>query len=101
MEYLDKASELAQQPKWYNTLSSNCTALVFDMIQEVSQKPLPVDYRLLASGYLPNYLYDLNAISHRYSMHEWYRRAHVNPKVQSLASVQDYSRTIRQGLPTH
>ncbi|MCJ8161028.1 lipoprotein N-acyltransferase Lnb domain-containing protein [Acinetobacter zhairhuonensis] len=101
LEYLNKANELAQQPKWYNTLSSNCTTLVFDMIQEVSQKPLPVDYRLLASGYLPNYLYDLDAISHRYSLHEWYRRAHVNPKVQSLTSVQDYSSTIRQGLPTH
>lgn len=99
LEYLNKAHELAQKPKWYNTLSSNCTTLVFDMIQEVSQKPLPLDYRLLASGYLPNYLYDLHAISHRYSLQEWYQRAHVNPRVQSLASLQDYSSTIRQGLP--
>src|SRR5690606_6604561 len=50
-EYLSKADDLATQPKWYNTLTSNCTTLVFDMVQAVSQKPLPTDYRLIASGY--------------------------------------------------
>ncbi|MCP5774965.1 DUF4105 domain-containing protein, partial [Klebsiella pneumoniae] len=28
-EYLRQADELAQKPKWYNTLTSNCTTLVF------------------------------------------------------------------------
>ncbi|MFH4202185.1 DUF4105 domain-containing protein, partial [Acinetobacter baumannii] len=61
-EYLRQADELAQKPKWYNTLTSNCTTLVFDMVQAISQQQLPSDYRLLASGYLPNYLYDLKVL---------------------------------------
>lgn len=101
-EYLHKANELKQRPKWYNTLTSNCTTLVFDMVQAVSQRPLPTDYRLLASGYLPNYLYDLKAISHQLTIQEWYQKAHVNPRVAQytrLSSAQ-YSKLIRQGVPT-
>lgn len=100
-EYLRQADELAQKPKWYNTLTSNCTTLVFDMVQAISQQQLPSDYRLLASGYLPNYLYDLKVLEQSWDMHTWYQRAHVNPRVERTANLssQDYSRLIRQGLP--
>lgn len=100
-EYLRKADELAEHPKWYNTLTSNCTTLVFDMVQAISQEQWPTDYRILASGYLPNYLYDLGAISPQWDMKTWYQKAHINPRVNShtpLTSSQ-YSQLIRQGLP--
>ncbi len=100
-EYLLKVDELAKQPKWYNTLTSNCTTLVFDMVQAVSKQPLPFDYRLIASGYLPNYMHDLNAIDPSLNMQTWYARAHVNPKVKSFQhmSSEQYSEIIRNGLP--
>ena len=100
-EYLNKVDDLAQQPKWYNTLTSNCTTLVFDMVQAVSQKPLPTDYRLLASGYLPNYMYDLQALNQDWDLSAWYARAHVNPRVKEFAQVssEQYSALLRQGLP--
>lgn len=100
-EYLDKADDLAKQPKWYNTLTSNCTTLVFDMVQAISQKPLPFDYRLIASGYLPNYMYDLKAIDQSWDMQTWYQRSHVNPKVphQVVISSEQYSKILREGLP--
>jgi hypothetical protein len=100
-EYLHKANDLKQHPKWYNTLTSNCTTLVFDMVQAISQRQLPTDYRLLASGYLPNYLYDLNAISHDLTIQEWYKKAHVNPRVSQYnkLSSDEYSKLIRQGVP--
>ena len=72
--------ELKQTPKWYNTLTSNCTTIVFDMAQAISHHQYPSDYRLLLSGYLPNYLYDLNAFSHQWTMAQWYDHAHINPK---------------------
>lgn len=105
-EYLQKADELKRQPKWYNTLTSNCTTLVFDMVQAVSGDQLPMDYRILASGYLPNYLYDLGALDQRWDMKTWYENAHVNPKTASLSntkynSSEDYSTLIRYGLPTN
>lgn len=104
LEYLKKSDELRAQPKWYNTLTSNCTTLVFDMIQAIDPHKLPRDYRLLASGYLPNYLYDLGALDHQWTMKEWYQRAHINPRAHEFShlSQQDslsFSKVIRIGLP--
>ncbi|MGE8540859.1 MAG: DUF4105 domain-containing protein [Acinetobacter sp.] len=100
-EYLHKADHLAAHPKWYNTLTSNCTTLVFDMVQAVSPQQLPMDYRLFASGYLPNYLYDLHAVSHQWDMKTWYQRAHINPRVSGYKQISsaDYSKLARKGLP--
>ena len=100
-EYLHKANELRQQPRWYNSLTSNCTTLVFDMVQAISKRPFPADYRLLASGYLPNYLYDLNAISHDLSITQWYNIAYINPRVSQFKhlSSSQYSTLIRHGIP--
>lgn len=103
-EYLSKADELNKQAKWYNTLTTNCTTLVFDMVQAVSKHPLPSDYRLLASGYLPNYLLDLGAIDQHWDMKTWYQKAHVNPRTQEFSKFEhqtseNYSQVLRLGLP--
>lgn len=104
IEYLHQADELRAEAKWYNTLTSNCTTLVFDMVQAINPQRLPKDYRLLASGYLPNYLYDLQALNQSVSMKEWYRLAHINPRAekynhQSNQSSEYFSKTIRVVLP--
>lgn len=104
IEYLKKADELRAEAKWYNTLTSNCTTLIFDMAQAISQQALPKDYRLLASGYLPNYLHDLKVLNQNYSIKEWYQLAHINPRTEQYAkqpnqSSEYYSEVIRAGLP--
>lgn len=103
-EYLHKADQLQKHAKWYNTLTTNCTTLVFDMVQAVSKKHLPTDYRLLASGYLPNYLYDLGAINQNWDIKTWYKHAHVNPRTDEYEQFKhktsaNYSKVIRLGLP--
>jgi hypothetical protein len=103
-EYLHKSDQLRQQAKWYNTLTTNCTTLVFDMVQAVSQKQLPTDYRLLASGYLPNYLYDLGALDQKWDIKTWYQHAHVNPRTDEYEKFKyqtslNYSNVVRLGLP--
>jgi len=104
IEYLHKADELRAEAKWYNTLTSNCTTLVFDMIQAINPQTLPKDYRLLASGYLPNYLFDLQALNQNYSMKEWYQLAWINTRAEKYEQQPDqsseyFSKIIRHGLP--
>ncbi|MEF9993474.1 MAG: DUF4105 domain-containing protein, partial [Acinetobacter sp.] len=104
IEYLNKADELHDEAKWYNTLTSNCTTLVFDMVQAINTRQLPKDYRLFASGYLPNYVYDLKAINQNYSLKEWYRLAHINPRTEQYAQQKDqsskyFSKIIRLDIP--
>ena len=60
--YLQAADELQAKPAWYNTLTSNCTNIIFYMARIISGDKLPWDYRIWASGYLPNYLYDMKIL---------------------------------------
>ena len=105
--YLQKADSLNRAPEWYNTLTSNCTSIVFDMARMVSGNRLPWDYRIWVSGWLPDYLYDqklLTPTAENWSMDTWYKHAHINPKVSALTYQANmnaalFSKRIRQDLP--
>lgn len=116
--YLAAAEALEAEPAWYNTLTSNCTNIIFYMARIISDGKLPWDYRIWASGYLPNYLYDMKilpntdnathrSISHQdsvihqgnnedsaqagWSMSEWYQAAHLNPRTQTFSAQDNQS----------
>ncbi|AMN50581.1 DUF4105 domain-containing protein [Psychrobacter sp. P2G3] len=115
--YLTAADELNAKPAWYNTLTSNCTNIIFYMARIVSGERLPWDYRIWVSGWLPNYLYDVGMLDANpenggqpWSMDMWYERAHINPKVRGFdnqanldldasANSNEFSAQIRQGIP--
>jgi hypothetical protein len=45
---------------FYNTLTSNCTTPVFEMVR-VIHPGLPLDAQVILAGYLPNYTYAVGA----------------------------------------
>ncbi|MDA3922831.1 MAG: DUF4105 domain-containing protein [Salinisphaera sp.] len=100
--YLKTAGRLRERPRFYNTLTSNCTTLIYDMVEPIVPG-VPWNWRLLASGYLPEYLYDLGALDTRLPMAELRQRGHINQR--ALASdinghaSPDFSSAIRRGLP--
>ena len=51
------ANALRAEPRFYHTVSANCTTIIYQMVRAIVPG-LPVDYRLLLSGYLPEYLYE-------------------------------------------
>ena len=109
--YLTAADELNAKPAWYNTLTSNCTNIIFYMARLVSDDRLPWDYRIWVSGWLPNYLHDAGMLDANpkntgqpWSMDTWYERTHINPKVKDFQNSGDihgseFSVQIRQGIP--
>ena len=109
--YLSAADELNTKPAWYNTLTSNCTNIIFYMARIVSGDRLPWDYRIWVSGWLPNYLYNVGMLDANpektgqpWSMETWYERTHINPKVRGFQNSSDihnsdFSTQIRQGIP--
>ncbi|MFT4020795.1 MAG: DUF4105 domain-containing protein [Acinetobacter sp.] len=113
LEYLQTSDRLREQPSWYNTLTSNCTTIVFDMVRAILQQPFPKDYRIILSGYLPNYLYDHHVLDHHWSMQTWYQKAHINPRTANFHQgvaldgssldtskhPSNFSALVRQGLP--
>ncbi len=64
LKYIEKANDLARNPAFYNTLTSNCTTVVFDLVR-LLEPGFPFDYRVLLSGYLPEFLYDNELLEQR------------------------------------
>jgi len=78
---------------------------VFGMMQRIIGD-LPWDYRLLASGYLPNYVYDLGGLDTRYDFATLERMGYVSRRANAAlsdaaadASGVEFSRAIRVGIP--
>ena len=98
VEYINQANRLAERPRFYNSLTANCTTLVYRMVNRIVTG-LPLDYRLLASGYLPEYLYDLGALRGADSLQEYRRRGRYTERARDEASPLPFSRRIRAGVP--
>ncbi|MES1924253.1 DUF4105 domain-containing protein [Salinisphaera sp. T31B1] len=100
--YVDEAQQLQRRPRFYNTLTSNCTTIVYDMVKRIVPG-LPWDVRLILSGYLPDYIYDLGALDTRRPFAELHRLGYINDR--ALASdvnghaSEDFSQAIRRGVP--
>jgi hypothetical protein len=97
-EYVAEANDLAREPRFYNTLTANCTNLVFDMVR-VIHPGLPLDIRVLLSGYLPNYAYDLGATDTSVSFERLRETAKIHDNAVQADSDALFSARIREGIP--
>jgi len=94
IEYARRINELKARPEFYNTLTSNCTIDIwFNTL--VNAEHLPFSWKILASGYLPEYLYEAGRLDTRLPFTELQRRAHVNARAQKAGQAEDFSRRIR------
>ncbi|TLX56619.1 hypothetical protein DN824_15285 [Stutzerimonas nosocomialis] len=98
LSYVAQGNALVEQPRFYNTLTANCTTIVFDMVQGIIDG-LPVDHRLLLTGYLPGYVEDIGGLQKGYSLEELRRRGRITERAIQADEAPDFSRRIRQGVP--
>ncbi|WP_180572569.1 Lnb N-terminal periplasmic domain-containing protein [Agrobacterium vitis] len=96
LNYVNSADQLAKQPKFYDTITTNCTTVVFDLARQI-EPGIPTDYRVLLSGYLPGYLAEHGASVWKLPEPELRARAAISAKAQAAGnSPPDYSSAIRQ-----
>lgn len=93
LAYVRAANRLVGQPEFYNTLTSNCTTLVYRMARQIDPG-LPWDARLLLTGYLPGYLHDVGAVDRSVPLDELRRRGRITGRARNAAR-DDFSRAIR------
>jgi hypothetical protein len=97
-EYLEEANDLARTPRFYNTLTSNCTILVFDMVR-VIHPGLPLDARVILAGYLPNYAYAVGATDTSMPFEKLRELSRINDKAARADADPDFSEKIREDIP--
>lgn len=98
LSYVEQGQRLQTSPRFYNTLTANCTTIVYDMVSKIVDG-VPWDWRVLASGYLAEYVYGLNALAPGHSFKELQQLGYINPRAVMQQPGQDFSGVIRQGLP--
>jgi hypothetical protein len=96
--YLAEGAHLHEQPEWYNTATANCTTIIYELAKRIHPGGLPLDYRILVSGYLPEYLYDIKALPQGYDFATLKQTGRASDR--GRASTGDFSRDIRDGLIT-
>jgi hypothetical protein len=94
MTYLDEGAQLKRTPRFYNTLTANCTTIVFEMARRIDPG-LPMDWRLLASGYLDRYLYDIGALAGQGDFESLRQKAHITIKARAADKSEEFSGRIR------
>jgi hypothetical protein len=94
MAYLAEGEELKRTPRFYNTLVGNCTTIVFEMARRI-RPGLPLDWRLLASGYLDRYLYDIGALAGRGDFDALRQKADITARARAAGQADDFSERIR------
>jgi hypothetical protein len=98
-EYVAESTELAERPKWYNSITANCATVVFKLVRAAGST-LPFDWRLVVNGFLPGYLYDHNAVVTTMPLSELMVRARVSPQAKAAGQSPEFSRLIRVGVPS-
>ena len=99
MEYMKQINALRVRPEFYNTLTSNCTTAIWYNTL-INADHLPFSWKILASGYVPEYLYEAGRLDTSVPFAELKRQAHVNARAQSADADADFSRRIRERTNT-
>ncbi len=96
--YIDEANTLVRTPRFYNTITVNCTTLVYQMMQRIVGY-LPLNYRLIFSGYLPEYVYRVGGLDQSYSLRELRARGRISERAKASDRSDAFSEDIRRGIP--
>ena len=60
---------------------------------------IPYSWKVLLSGYTPEYAYDLGRLDRSMPIEELKQRGHINERAHAVDQASDFSQRIRVGLP--
>jgi hypothetical protein len=98
LAYVAQANDLVRTPRFYNTVTVNCTTLIYHMMKRIDGN-LPLDYRLLLSGYLPGYVYQVGGLDQRYTLEQLRSFGRITDRARAADRSDTFSADIRRGVP--
>ena len=98
LAYVEQTNQLRVTPRFYNTVTVNCTTLVYHMMRHIVGA-LPLSYRVLLSGYLPEYVYSLGGLDGRYTLAELRAMGRITDRAKQAGDRERFSAQIRAGVP--
>ena len=98
LDYIHDINELREHPRFYNTLTTNCTTMI---LAHAAANPRHGGYswKVLLSGHGPEYAYERGRMNPHLSYSELRERGHINPAAEAADQAPDFSRRIRAHVP--
>jgi len=98
LDYIQGMNELRAHPRFYNTLTTNCTTGVL-LHARVNPGHVPWSWKVLFSGYFPEYAYELGRLDTSRPYAELRNISRVNERATAAGRDPAFSQRIREGLP--
>lgn len=96
--FVEQADRLVATPRFYNTITVNCTMLVYHMMKRIVGY-LPFSYRVLFNGYLPAYVYRVGGLDRRYTLTQLQEFGRITERARQSDRSDAFSEDIRRGIP--
>ena len=99
LAYVDLGNRIARRPHFYNTVTTNCTTVVWQLAR-VLKPDLRLHRSLLLSGLLPDWLHDMGLLGPAGSpatLEEIREVARISAKAQAAGDSEGFSEAIRGG----
>ncbi len=98
LEYVESIRSLEREPRFYNTIASNCTTALRAQIETADQGDF--DWRLIANGKLDEMLRERNLLAAgNLPLAELRTRGEIDAKAQAAHEDPAFSSRIRDGVP--
>lgn len=94
LDYMKALNALKDQPQWYNTLLTNCTTAIWMHTRMNPDRPR-FSWKILVSGYVPQFLYEIGRLDRSLPFDELQGRVHINERARAADQAADFSRQIR------
>lgn len=98
LSYLKTLNELRERPRFYNTLTANCTNVIW-LHTRLNPGHVPFSWKILLSGFTPAYLYEQGKLSTDLSFESLQSRARINDRAMRADQASNFSRLIRANRP--
>jgi len=101
-DYLQRANDLRQQPRWYNALTHNCTTVIFHSMADIGRLPTGTslyNWRTILNGLGVQMLYKGGNLEGGLPFPELQESAHINGVAREADQSSDFSQRIRLGRP--
>lgn len=97
-EYIALVNDLAATPRWYHTLTANCTTVIFGMARRLDPR-IRLDWRVLLPGKLPSFLRDNDFVSRDVPLESLVAAGRIGPRAAGPPPDPAFAMRIRQGVP--
>src|SRR4029078_7297947 len=98
LDYIKTINDMRVHARFYNTLTTNCTTSILTHTRINPESP-PMSWKVLLSGYVPDYLYELGRIDTAKPFVDLEKLSRVNERAHAADKDASFSQRLRQGLP--